>query len=160
MVVGTRDCDWQGKDRLCLQKKGDGGCLELFLAPFLIGRQSSGHNMSIVLVLEWLRLGEGAPRRSTNFDKGRTRAYCACRRCGFGVVRICFFSRLSLSLSLSLSHGWMTCDFTSFSTDFQLYQDDGRLKDGCVQWNSVYDCKYPRLKRGSNPGPLDKQVGA
>ena len=30
--------------------------------------------------------------------------------------------------------GWMTCDFTSFSTVFQSYQDDGRLimKD-CVQ---------------------------
>ena len=35
--------------------------------------------------------------------------------------------------------GWMTCDFMSFSTVFQSYQDDGRLimKD-CVQWNSVY----------------------
>ena len=30
--------------------------------------------------------------------------------------------------------GWMTCDFTSFTTVFQSYQDDGRLimKD-CVQ---------------------------
>ena len=36
--------------------------------------------------------------------------------------------------------GWMTCDFTSFSTVFQSYQDDGRLiMKGCVQWNSVYD---------------------
>ena len=35
--------------------------------------------------------------------------------------------------------GWMTCDFTSFSTVFQSYQDDGRLiMKGCVQWNSVY----------------------
>ena len=35
--------------------------------------------------------------------------------------------------------GWMTCDFMSFSTVFQSYQDDGRLimKD-CVQWYSVY----------------------
>ena len=35
--------------------------------------------------------------------------------------------------------GWMICDFTSFSTVFQSYQDDGRmvLKD-CVQWNPVY----------------------
>ena len=32
--------------------------------------------------------------------------------------------------------GWMTCDFASFSTVFQSYQDDERLimKD-CVQWN-------------------------
>ena len=29
----------------------------------------------------------------------------------------------------------MTCDFTSFSTVFQSYQDDGRLiMKGCVQW--------------------------
>ena len=34
--------------------------------------------------------------------------------------------------------GWMTCDFTSFSTVFQSYQDDGRLiMKGCVQWNSI-----------------------
>ena len=34
--------------------------------------------------------------------------------------------------------GWMTCDFTSFSTVFRSYQDDERLimKD-CVQWNHV-----------------------
>ena len=30
--------------------------------------------------------------------------------------------------------GWMICDFTSFSTVFQSYQDDGRLiMKGCVQ---------------------------
>ena len=30
--------------------------------------------------------------------------------------------------------GWMTCDFTSFSTVFQSYQDDGRIiMKGCVQ---------------------------
>ena len=32
--------------------------------------------------------------------------------------------------------GLMTCDFTSFSTVFQSYQDDERLvTKGCVQWN-------------------------
>ena len=32
--------------------------------------------------------------------------------------------------------GWMTCDFTSFSTVFQSYQDDGQMiMKGCVQWN-------------------------
>ena len=35
--------------------------------------------------------------------------------------------------------GWMICDFTSFSTVFQSYQDDGRMiMKGCVQWNPVY----------------------
>ena len=34
--------------------------------------------------------------------------------------------------------GWMTCDFTSFLTVFQSYQDDVRIMKGCVQWNSVY----------------------
>ena len=35
--------------------------------------------------------------------------------------------------------GWMTCDFMSFSTVFQSYQDDGRMiMKGCVQWNPVY----------------------
>ena len=33
--------------------------------------------------------------------------------------------------------GWITCDFTSFSTVFQSYQDDVRLiMKSCVQWNS------------------------
>ena len=33
---------------------------------------------------------------------------------------------------------FMTCDFTSFSTVFQLYEDDGRMiMKGCVQWNPV-----------------------
>ena len=35
--------------------------------------------------------------------------------------------------------GWMICDFTSFSTVFKSYQNDGRLiMKGCVQWNYVY----------------------
>ena len=34
---------------------------------------------------------------------------------------------------------WMICNFTSFSTVFQSYQDDGRMKmKGCVQWNPIY----------------------
>ena len=32
----------------------------------------------------------------------------------------------------SLSGGWMG-DFTSFSIEFQLYQDDGWVMDDCVQ---------------------------
>ena len=35
--------------------------------------------------------------------------------------------------------GWMTCDFTSFLTVFQSYQDDVQMiMKGCVQWTSVY----------------------
>ena len=34
----------------------------------------------------------------------------------------------------------MAYDFTSFSTIFQLYQDDGRgIMKGYVQWKSDYD---------------------
>ena len=34
----------------------------------------------------------------------------------------------------AMMDGWMTCSFTSFSTVFQSYQDDGRLiMKGCVQ---------------------------
>ena len=33
----------------------------------------------------------------------------------------------------------MTCDFTSFLTVFQSYQDDVRMiMKGCVPWNSIY----------------------
>ena len=42
-----------------------------------------------------------------------------------------------------LMDGWMTCDFTSFSTVFQSYQDDERLiMKGCVQWSSVEPLKF------------------
>ena len=35
--------------------------------------------------------------------------------------------------------GWMICDFTSFLTVLQSYQDNGRMiMKGCVQWNPVY----------------------
>ena len=36
----------------------------------------------------------------------------------------------------------MTCNFTSISTVFQSYQDDGLvIMKGCVQWNCVYGWK-------------------
>ena len=47
------------------------------------------------------------PGRSTNFDNGRVRAYCACSRCGWGLFGYVFFSRLSFLFSLSLSLEWM-----------------------------------------------------
>ena len=35
--------------------------------------------------------------------------------------------------------GWMTCNFMSFLTVLQSYQDDvWMIMKGCVQWNSVY----------------------
>ena len=35
--------------------------------------------------------------------------------------------------------GQMICDFMSFSTVFQSYQDNERLiMKGCVQWNPIY----------------------
>ena len=38
-----------------------------------------------------------------------------------------------------MDDGWMTSDFTSFSTVFRSYQDDERMiMKGCVQWNSIY----------------------
>ena len=36
----------------------------------------------------------------------------------------------------------MTCNFTSFSTVFQIYQDGGMvIMKSCVQWSPVYDWK-------------------
>ena len=43
-------------------------------------------------------------------------------------------------MSLELDGYWITCYFTSFSTVFQSYQDDGSvIMKGCVQWNLDYD---------------------
>ena len=45
-----------------------------------------------------------------------------------------------LYLCFKTDDGWMTCGFTSFSTVFQSYQDDGWvIMKGCVQWNPFYD---------------------
>ena len=45
----------------------------------------------------------------------------------------------TLRAKTSLQDGWTTCNFTSFSTVFQSYQDIGRMiMKGCVQWNPVY----------------------
>ena len=53
--------------------------------------------------------------------------------------------------------GWIICDFTSYSTVFQLYQDDDRMiMKGFVQWNPIYSRGDSRLERGSIPGPLDR----
>ena len=41
------------------------------------------------------------PGRPTNLDKSRTRAYCACSRCGWGLFGH-FFSHLSFLNSFSL----------------------------------------------------------
>ena len=44
-----------------------------------------------------------------------------------------------MSLLLNIRYRRMTCDFTSFSTVLQSYQDDGQLiMKGCEQWNPVY----------------------
>ena len=44
------------------------------------------------------------PGRSTNLDLSRARAFCACRRCGWGLFGH-FFSHLSFLSSFSLSLG-------------------------------------------------------
>ena len=44
------------------------------------------------------------PGRPINLDYSRTRAYCACSRCGLGLFEH-FFSRLSFLSSFSLSLG-------------------------------------------------------
>ena len=56
----------------------------------------------------WLSM----PGRPTMLDNSRVRAYCACNM-----------------------GEWITCDFTSFSTIFQSYQNDRwMIMKGCVQW--------------------------
>ena len=63
------------------------------------------------------------------------------KSCSFGLpcvsfVNACQFVHVCVLL---FRMGWMICDFTSFSTGFQSYQDDGRLiLKSCVQWSSVY----------------------
>ena len=57
--------------------------------------------------------------------------------------------------------GWMTCDFPSFSTVFQSYQDNERsIMKGCVQWSPVYGGEESTVERGLNLVPLDQQASA
>ena len=53
-------------------------------------------------------------------------------------------------------HGWISCGFTSLSTVFQSYKDDGRVSmKGTLQWSAVYVRKESRLQQDSNPRPSD-----
>ena len=46
--------------------------------------------------------------------------------------------------------GWMTCDFTSFLTVFQSYQDDGKVTmKGCL-WLEGF---LPSVQQITNSGP-------
>ena len=45
------------------------------------------------------------PGHPPNLDYSRARAYCACSRCGWGLVWTFFFSPLSFLSSFSLSLG-------------------------------------------------------
>ena len=45
------------------------------------------------------------PGRPTDLDYSRARAYCACGRCGWGFVWICFLSTIISSFSHSLGDG-------------------------------------------------------
>ena len=50
---------------------------------------------------------------------------------------------------------WMTCDFTSFLTAFQSYQNDVRMiMKGCVQWNFTAEKISPQVR--IELGPLDQ----
>ena len=66
------------------------------------------------------------------YTTAQARSHSSLYRLGAGIT----------TLRRKLNHrmdGWMTCDFTSFLTVFQSYQDDvWMIMKGCVQWNSVY----------------------
>ena len=51
------------------------------------------------------------PGRPTNSDNSRTRAYCACSRCGWGWFGL-LFSRLSFLFSFSPLSLWETARYT------------------------------------------------
>ena len=64
-------------------------------------------------------------------------------------LKVNTFNIMTKEREVGWMDGWMTCNFMSFSTVFQSYQDKGKLfqsyqdngkliMKGCVQWNSVY----------------------
>ena len=80
---------------------------------------------------------------------------------GGGVRAIFFFQHLTfLRRAVKIMDRWMTCDFTSFSTVFQSYQDDfWMIMKGLVQWNVVTVGKIsPRVR--IELGPLAQWASA
>ena len=52
-------------------------------------------------------------------------------------------------------YGWMICEFTSFSTVFQSYQDDrSMIMKGCVQWKTRLRLERISPQTSLGPGPL------
>ena len=87
-------------------------------------------------------LGElRVPGRPTNLDYSRAWAFCACRRCGWGLFRH-FFSHLSFLSSFSLSL-WETARY--------------RLKY-CLKGplNPNQQTNLPNIKKVLNPGRVDR----
>ena len=60
--------------------------------------------------------------------------------CGVFQQQIIHTKKMNLPYPANkLMDRWMTCDFTSFSTIIQSYQDDGQMiMKGWVQWSPVY----------------------
>ena len=57
--------------------------------------------------------------------------------------------------------GWITCDFTSFSTVFQSYQDDKTLiMKSCVCNGTPFTIEKISPRAGMEVSPLDQQATA
>ena len=69
---------------------------------------------------------------------------------------LCTRSHVNIRSKEESRNGWMICDFTSFSTVFQSYQDDRRMiMKGCVQWKP-FTVEKISPRAGIESGPLDQ----
>ena len=73
----------------------------------------------------------------------------------FGPFSVYYLAQTICSPSMD---GWMTCDFMSFSTIFQSYQDDGWMIMKGVCNGAPFTVEKISVKRGLNPGPLDSRL--
>ena len=107
------------------------------------------------------------PGRPSSMDYGRARAYCACSRCGRGLIGH-FFSRLSFLYSHSLSLGdGPVCSKFSWSTyhiqQFRIHPSLNFLRGGrVVRWCCVsFQCRGVLLIWIMvGQGPIALAVGA
>ena len=54
------------------------------------------------------------------------------------ILGVPILKHMTVCRALDKRDGWISCNFTSFSTVFQSYQENRRLiMKGCVQWSSV-----------------------
>ena len=127
-----------GQGLTALAVGAGGGCLDIFTLVYLYSSVSPSLWETARYRLKYCLKGPLSPKQPTNQLWSKL-DFLNLNQTRYLLYKKYICSNCEVYESKSYDGGWMTCDFTSFSTVFQSYQDDGRMiMKGCVQWNPVY----------------------